>query len=204
MADKQPDILDTDWAALSPEKKTELTALLQKLDGAKLYQSAGGIGLGDAKAYGQIAQAGGLPPDQLVALSRFKMYQDLTKGDPNWQGPTQIPTGAPTPAEPPEVVAARGAAMTQASPAERQKMWGDAKAAAYTSHEHHYDSLAKPGTGQPATTPAPAAPPPVISTGPGTGATYEPTSVPDNAPDEHKLGAGLMNFMRSLAGKQKY
>ncbi len=91
---KPPKVQDPDWAAMSPAQRAQLDEVVLKLDKAK---SAGGGSGGYIRDREDIRAIGGVDPVQATAISRYVKWKQTTGGDPNWQGPINMNSGAREP-----------------------------------------------------------------------------------------------------------
>jgi hypothetical protein len=121
------------WDEWKPEQHEAARRLIERLDGAKTYQSSGRMaGHKFAPDFEAVAVRGGLDPSEALTLARYRM---ANKG----LGP--VPQGPKTEEDTPEQVAKRGAEFREAKPEQRGAMMEDDKARSYLSHDRFYDSL---------------------------------------------------------------
>lgn len=125
-----------DFSRASPEQLARLDRDVAVADGIKLYQAAGGIGVGAQWAgHAQdLAKRGGLTEQEALNLARYRM----------WKQGMQVPTG---PREAPltdEQIAARRDAFVNGTPQQRAALMEEDKQAIARSHQGYFDSLIVP------------------------------------------------------------
>jgi hypothetical protein len=125
---------DRPWDGWSDEQKAHFEHALQLAEGIKLYHSAGGIGVGAEYAPHAAAlhKRGGLTQEEATNLARYRMWK---------MGMQNIPTGERAPAPTDEEIGARREAFIGGSPAVRNQMMREDKAAIDRGHEAYFDSL---------------------------------------------------------------
>lgn len=185
-------LLDADWDKLSPEKKTELQALVQNLDMAKLYQQNTMLGgKNGGRTYAGLMQTGGLSPEHATALARFRQYNMNQASDPNWQGPPQAPITGPI--APPIVVRPRDQ-LDQPVPAGMVVRTGMPKEQAERSDiDNRYAELTKRSQ-------SPIAAPP-LEPGQAQRGNFKMATLPEepaDAPDDNKLASGFLQLLQKL------
>lgn len=186
-ADKKTDF-NTDYEKWTPEDRAAADKALALVDGIKLYKSAGGAGVANqfAPHAQQLVARGGLSPDEATQLARYKMWKQTTGNDPNWQGPTNVPTGPRAPADTPEAIDARREQFFAAGSEDRGKMVAESKLANDRSSEGQYDDLVQK---------APAAEPVRTEV---SYPEHKPMQAGPDATDDQRLGTAQLNMMQGM------
>ncbi len=142
----RPFVRDTyPWENWTRAVKAQADEAIKIMDGVKLYRGAGGIGIGAeyAKDSEALAAQGGMSQNDATALARYKMYKEVTGGDPDWQGPLNINQGEREPEPTLEEIRANQAAFFKGK-TEREAAWARERLAAERSKERFYDDLVQP------------------------------------------------------------
>lgn len=135
---------------LSKEQRDRFDKALTIADGIKLYNSAGGVGVGAqwAPYAEQMAKRGGLSESEALTLARYRMWKD---------GAPVIPTER-KPALSPQEIAARRDQFLAGDPATRSRLMDEDRAAIYNSQQSYFDSLVRKPEPEVPPQPTPAEP----------------------------------------------
>lgn len=203
------DSLSTPWEKWGDAQRAQADAAIKALDKVKTYREfvksgfRGGVASDPEvkRMSDELQAAGDIPPEMALQLGRYRMASmaPVKQGyGPDWQGPVNAPTGAPTPKDTFEDMSARREALMNVTGEDRLRAWQSQAEPVDRGHEDYYGNLASKAKSIPSEATAVS-----LSMRPGETGAYTPATnqkfLPQPKTDNEKLADSQLRMLYTLA-----